>query len=147
RTEGARLPLPVALGRVALGRGSRSLLARNVPRPSSDTLAEERAMRRSRRPHALLALFLFAPVASAAPLGPAGKGGLDRVPAGAPLVLHVRGVEGPSDRLRAFLQNALPTLPNADREELHKALGLRTLDNLLADGVDGRKLRGVHKDG
>jgi len=68
---------------------------------------------------------------------PAGRG-LDQVPASAPLVIHVRGVEGSKGRLLALLDKALP-----DVAPLVKA----RLDQLHNDGIEGRKLRGLAKDG
>jgi hypothetical protein len=86
---------------------------------------------------ALLALLLAAPAARPAP-APEGRGGLDQVPATAPLVVHVRGVEGTKDRLIALVQNALPEVaPLVEKQ----------LQSWWTDGVDGRKFRGLAKDG
>jgi hypothetical protein len=89
---------------------------------------------------ALAGLLLAASAARPAPVPAASseKTGLAEVPAGAPLVFYVRGVEGTKDRLVALLQKALP-----DLAPLVKA----GADNALEQGIDGRKLRGVPKDG
>src|SRR5438270_7973599 len=85
----------------------------------------------------LLGLLLAAPAARPAPV-PGERGGLDQVPASAPLVVHVRGVEGTKDRIIALVKNALPELaPQVENQ----------LQAWWKDGIDGRKLRGLTKDG
>src|SRR5437868_3334075 len=86
---------------------------------------------------ALLGLLLAAPAARPAPV-PGERGGLDQVPATAPLVIHVRGAEGTKDRITALVKNALPELaPHVENQ----------LQAWWKDGIDGRKLRGLAKDG
>jgi hypothetical protein len=87
---------------------------------------------------AVLALAVVAP-APAAPR-PDEKSPLARVPASAPIVVHLRGVEGTKDRFLALLKKALPEV--APVVELY-------LDKALKEGeyTDGRKLRGLAKDG
>jgi hypothetical protein len=92
--------------------------------------------RRARRAAALLILLAAAPAAPAAPRPP-DKSALRAVPASAPLVIHVRGVEGTKERLVALIKSALPEVaPQAEA-------GLDELKN----GIEGRKLRGLPKDG
>jgi hypothetical protein len=75
---------------------------------------------------------------AAAPATAADRSALAQVPATAPLVIHVRGVEGLKDRVVAFLTNALP--------DVLEKIGPK-LDQLVKDGADGRKIAGVPKDG
>lgn len=82
------------------------------------------------------AIFLMAR-ADAAPL-PDTPSPLARVPASAPIVAHLRGVEGARDHVQAFLDKALPELAPLFKE---------FADNYLKNGVDGRKLRGLAKNG
>jgi hypothetical protein len=85
---------------------------------------------------ALLALLVVRPV-SAAPTDPA-RSGLAIVPAGSPIVVHIRGVEGIHDRVIAFLKNALPdVLPMIQPK----------LDEWMKEGINGRKIVGVPRDG
>jgi hypothetical protein len=75
----------------------------------------------------------------AAPVPAAGgDNGLAMVPAQAPIVVHLRGVERTKDRLTAMLNKAVPDFgPGASAH----------LDNLLQSGFEGRKLQGLTKDG
>jgi hypothetical protein len=87
------------------------------------------------------ALFAVA-VAVPAPAAPRASEAspLAIVPASAPIVVHLRGVEGTKDRILALLKNALPELaPQAEA----------FFDEALKEGkyTDGRKLRGAAKDG
>src|SRR4051794_23975818 len=86
-----------------------------------------------------LALLAAAATAPAAPV-PAQATLLSAVPASAPVVAHLRGVEGARERFMALVKKALPEL--APQVESF-------LDRGLAKGefADGRKLRGVPKDG
>ena len=84
---------------------------------------------------AAFALAVSAPAAWAAP---ADESPLSWVPATAPIVLHANGPEALRDHVVAFLKNALPD--QADRVEKH-------LDKFLEDGFEGRKIRGLAKDG
>jgi hypothetical protein len=87
----------------------------------------------------LVLLVLVAPGRPAAAVpAPADRTSLTRVPATAPIVLHLRGVEGAKDRLLVTLKNALP-------EKL--PLIQSKLEDWVKDGIDGRKLAGVPKDG
>jgi hypothetical protein len=86
---------------------------------------------------ALLALTTAATLAPAAPV-PGDKGALALVPASAPVVVHVRGAEGTSERLLTLLKNALP--------DVHPLVAPH-IESALKDGIEGRKLRGVAKDG
>jgi len=99
-------------------------------------------MMRSRRLRlglALLALTLTATPVRPAPVpAPAAPRGLDQVPATAPLVLYVHGVERVKDRLLALLENALPEVQPLVKPFIEKAID---------EGFDGRKLRGLAKDG
>ncbi len=84
---------------------------------------------------AAFALAVSAPAAWAAP---ADESPLSWVPATAPIVLHANGPQALRDHVVAFLKNALPD--QADRVEKH-------LDKFLEDGFEGRKIRGLAKDG
>jgi hypothetical protein len=86
---------------------------------------------------ALAALMLGTAAARSAPV-PGAPAGLERVPATAPLVLHLRGVEGTKDRMLVLLQNALPDV---------YPMVQPAVDGWYKDGIDGRKLRGLPKDG
>jgi hypothetical protein len=86
---------------------------------------------------ALVALALAGPLTSAAPT-PAEKSRLNWVPATAPLVLYLHGAERTKDRVVAFLKNALPDVAPMVQGQL---------ETWLKDGVDGRKLAGLPKDG
>ncbi len=69
---------------------------------------------------------------------PAARGGLDQVPASAPIVIHIRGAEGTKDRIITLVKNALPELaPQVEGQ----------LQALWKNGIEGRKLRGLAKDG
>ncbi len=87
----------------------------------------------------VVAIGLLAPVsiARSAP-APAAQSGLEQLPASAHMVLYLRGVQGTRDRFVTMMENALP-------EVLKKFQG--TMDDFLKDGFEGRKLRGLPKDG
>lgn len=91
----------------------------------------------------LATAFLIGPASTArsAPV-PATRSGLEQVPDTAPLVLHVRGVEGVHDRLVALMKAALPDLLNKHQSEI---------DDFFKKGPDNvlmsRKIRGLAKDG
>ncbi|HEY1379190.1 MAG TPA: hypothetical protein VGF55_20475 [Gemmataceae bacterium] len=83
----------------------------------------------------------FAAPAPAAPVpaaGDAGTTGLAMVPAQAPIVLHVRGVERVKERLSTFLKAAVPDFG---------PVAAAQIDNLLQSGFEGRKLAGLDRDG
>ena len=86
---------------------------------------------------AAFALAVFAPPSQAAPAD-SGKSPLGWIPADAPLVIHLNGLEEMRDHVVAFLKNAVPD--QADRVEKH-------IDGFLENGFEGRKLRGLAKDG
>lgn len=85
----------------------------------------------------LVVLAAAAIQAPAAPV-PGDKGALALVPASAPIVVHVRGVEGTAERLLTLLKNALP--------DVH-AMVASHLETALKEGINGRKLKGTAKDG
>lgn len=91
----------------------------------------------------LAAMALVLPVSAlrSAPV-PAARTGLEQVPATAPLVIHLRGVQGARGRFVAMMQKALPDV-------LKKILP--RIDDFIANGPDnmlkGRKLRGLAKNG
>jgi hypothetical protein len=87
---------------------------------------------------ALLILTAAVSVASAAPVPPEKIVGLDQVPATAPIVIHLRGAEGTKDRFLTMLKNALPDVH--DKVAPH-------LEGAFKDGIEGRKLKGLAKDG
>jgi hypothetical protein len=68
----------------------------------------------------------------------ADKSPLSWVPASAPIVVHLNGLETVRDHVVAFLKNAVPD--QADDAQKH-------IDQFLKEGQDGRKLRGLKKDG
>jgi hypothetical protein len=86
---------------------------------------------------ALLVVLAACRPAAAAP-APVDRSGLAQVPATAPIVLYLHGAEGTKDRLLVTLKAALPeVLPLVQPQ----------LDSWLKDGIEGRKLAGVPKDG
>ncbi len=82
------------------------------------------------------AVFVAAP-ANAAPL-PDAPSPLAKVPASAPIVVHLRGVEGVRDRIQAFLEKALPEVAPLFKD---------FAENYDKNGIDGRKVRGLAKNG
>ena len=85
------------------------------------------------------AICLIVPVASvrSAP-APTERSGLEQVPATAPIVLYLRGVQGTHDRFVTMMENALPDVLKKIQPDM---------DNFLKDGSEGRKLRGLAKNG
>ena len=82
-----------------------------------------------------LVLALTLPVAAAPP---ADKSALAQVPASSLLVVHLHGVEGSAGRFLVYLKNALPDVaPIVDG----------AITQFLKEGGDGRKLRGLAKEG
>ena len=73
---------------------------------------------------------------------PAARSGLDQVPDTAPLVIHIRGIQGAHDRLVDLMKKGLP-----DVLEKYKT----PIDEFFEKGPDnvlsGRKLSGLAKDG
>jgi hypothetical protein len=86
---------------------------------------------------AAFVLTAAAPLAWTAPI-PAEKSSLSWIPADAPLVIHLNGVESLRDHVVAFLKNAVPDRAEMVQEQSEK---------LLKEGIAGRKLRGLTKDG
>src|SRR6516225_9782075 len=74
-----------------------------------------------------------------APLVQAQESPLAPVPAQAPLVVHLRGVERTKDRLAALIKNALP--PEAAKDVQEK------LQKRYSEILNGRQLRGMAADG
>jgi hypothetical protein len=60
------------------------------------------------------------------------------VPAGSPIVIHIKGVEGTKDRLVALIKEALPEIAPMIVPKIEEA---------VTNGIDGRKLAGLPKDG
>ena len=85
----------------------------------------------------ILALAAVRPLA-AAPVETTGTAALAQVPADAPLVLHVRGIDRAKDRLLAMAKNALPDL-GPKLQDL--------VEEKLKDILMGRQLKGLAKDG
>jgi hypothetical protein len=69
---------------------------------------------------------------------PVERSGLDQVPASSPIVVHVRGAQGTRDRLVAMMEKALPDVLAKFKPQM---------DDALKNGIQGRKLRGLVKDG
>ncbi len=73
---------------------------------------------------------------------PGARSGLEQIPETAPVVIHVRGVQGVHDRLVALMKLALPELLDKYKDQI---------DDFFEKGPDnalkGRKLRGLAKDG
>src|SRR5471030_1806504 len=90
-----------------------------------------------RTPIAVLALLVAGQTVLGAPV-PEEKSPLGQVPATAPMVVHLNGVERTKDRIIALLEKALPD---------QAAVAASFLNTWFKDGVDGRKLQGVPKDG
>jgi hypothetical protein len=88
---------------------------------------------------AAAACVALTPALHAAPV-PATAGGdaLSFVPAQAPIVIQLRGVERTKERLKAFLNAAVPDFAPIVASQL---------DNALEHGFAGRKLTGLVKDG
>jgi hypothetical protein len=83
------------------------------------------------------ALLLGWTAASAAP-APFDPGALKEIPANAPLVVHLRGLEGMADRFFSLARQVV-----GDKA----AKGEAFVKTVFEKGVDGRKLRGLAKDG
>src|SRR4051794_10160580 len=87
---------------------------------------------------ALTAAFIAVPTQAApAPVTP-GESPLALVPAQAPIVVHLKGVERAKDRLATFLKNALPDLG---------PVAAAQLDEGLKAALEGRKLQGLDPAG
>lgn len=87
----------------------------------------------------LALLSLMVPVVnSAAPVPSTDLGNLKAVPADAAAFVSLRGIEGVKDRLFGMLQNALPE---------YAFLAKTIVDGAIANGLDGRKIDGLAKNG
>src|SRR5258708_4092133 len=82
------------------------------------------------------AVMLVAPAAGAP--APVPESPLALVPADAPVVIQVRGVEGAKKRLFGMVKNAVPDLAQAAQKKL---------DEVLKDSLRGRQFRGLAEDG
>jgi hypothetical protein len=80
---------------------------------------------------------LASPALWSAP-APSERSLLEQVPASAPIVTHMRGLQGTRDRFVAMMENALPEVLKQIQPEI---------DDFLKNGKDGRKVRGLAKDG
>ena len=73
---------------------------------------------------------------------PGARSGLEQIPETAPVVVHVRGVQGVHDRLVSLMKLALPELLDKYKDQI---------DDFFEKGPDnalkGRKIRGLAKDG
>jgi hypothetical protein len=87
---------------------------------------------------ALLCALLLALPAAAAPAPEEQDRPLAQVPAKAPLVIQLRGFERTRERLTTLIQNAMPDFA---------ALAKQKIDEALKEGLDGRDVKGVTKDG
>ena len=94
-----------------------------------------------KRTHWMKAAAAVVVLAAAAPLAwtaPAGNSPLAQVPADAPLVIHLNGLEAVRDHVVAFLKNAAPD---------QAALVEKHSEEFLKNGFQGRKLAGLAKNG
>lgn len=82
-------------------------------------------------------LIVPASVVWSAPV-PAARSGLEQVPDTAAIVAHLRGVQYTRDRLVAMMNNALPEVLKKFQTEMN---------DFIDNGRDGRKIRGLRKDG
>jgi hypothetical protein len=78
------------------------------------------------------------PAAPVPAMGDPATAALAVVPAQAPIVVHLRGVERTKDRMAAFLKAAVPDFG---------PIAVSYIDEMLKSGVEGRKLAGLDKDG
>lgn len=91
----------------------------------------------------LAAMLLIAPAGAvwSAPVQ-STRSGLDQVPETAPLVIHVRGIQGTHDRLLSLMKKALPGVADKFKSQI---------DDFFESGPEnalkGRKLRGLKEDG
>ena len=69
---------------------------------------------------------------------PGARSGLEQVPDTAPVVLHLRGIQGTRDRLVTMMKNALPDVLAKFQKEM---------DDFLQNGYNGHKYRGLVNDG
>jgi hypothetical protein len=83
------------------------------------------------------ALALTVP-AAAAPVPAEQDKPLAQVPAKAPIVIQIRGFERTRERLNVLIKNALPDFADLAKEKI---------DAALKEGLEGRELKGLIKDG
>lgn len=95
-------------------------------------------MRRSLAVGAIMLTLAAVRPLAAAPVDTTGTAALAQVPADAPLVLYVRGVERTKDRLLAMAKNALPDLGPKIQD---------LVEEKFKDLLMGRQLKGLAKDG
>jgi hypothetical protein len=91
-----------------------------------------------RRLTAVLTLAVVCGPSWAAPVPEIANSGLAFVPAQAPIVVHLRGVERTKERLTGVLNKAVPDFG---------PLGAGLLDTMFQTALEGRKLTGLVKDG
>jgi len=91
----------------------------------------------------LAAVCLIVPASTvrSAPV-PAARSGLEQVPETAPIVLHIRGIQGVHDRLVELMKQAAPDVLNKFQMQIDDFFE-KGPENMLM----GRKLRGLAKDG
>jgi hypothetical protein len=90
---------------------------------------------------ALVCAIVPASTVRSAPV-PAARSGLEQVPATAPVVIHLRGVQGIHDRLVDLMKKALPDLLQKYQTQIDDFFE-KGPDNVLKN----RKLKGLPKDG
>jgi hypothetical protein len=83
-----------------------------------------------------LTLILAAP-AAAAPVGE-DESPLAQVPAGSPIVVQVHGFERTKERLITLIKNAVPDLAKLAEDKIEEG---------IKEGLEGRELKGMAKDG
>ncbi|MFN4260245.1 MAG: hypothetical protein ACK4RK_13190 [Gemmataceae bacterium] len=86
---------------------------------------------------AVVVLMLGTPQARAVPV-PEGASPLTQIPASAPIVIQLKGIEGSKDRLLQFLSNAAPDFAPLIKLQVNAA---------LEDGIEGRKFQGLAANG
>jgi hypothetical protein len=84
-----------------------------------------------------LLVVLAPPALPAAPV-PTDASALAAVPASAPIVLYLHGVERTKDRLVTMIKNAVPEVAPLVQAQM---------EQFLNEGIEGRKLRGLAKEG
>jgi hypothetical protein len=85
-----------------------------------------------------LALTVAMPLAPVQGAPDASDSGLAQVPAQAPVVFYVKGIERTKDRLVTMIKNAVPDLAQQVQDKM---------DEGIKQALEGRELKGVPKDG
>jgi hypothetical protein len=85
-----------------------------------------------------LALMVAMPLARAQGAPDASDSGLAQVPAQAPVVFYVKGIERTKDRLVTMIKNAVPDIAAQVQAKM---------DEGIKQALEGRELKGVPKDG